>query len=97
MLDPISKPATIAAGATEVITLTADARRLHTNIAVTSGTAGTLTFKTKLVNGQLETPSGTASIDIATRKHILFNGAALEAIEVTNGGASPVTINITQV
>ena len=97
MLDAISKSETINAGETELIPLTADARRLHTNIAVTTGVAGTLTFRTKVVNGQLETPSGTASIDIATRKHLLFNGAALEAIEVTNGGASPVTINVTQV
>ena len=97
MLDPIIKFESVAAGATKLVRLTADSRRLRTSVAVTEGSSGTLSFKAQVINGQLETPSGSSSIDLATRKHIVFNGIALEAIEVTNSGSSSVNLSITQI
>ncbi len=89
-------PVIINAGQTKPVNLKADPSLLNNLIAVTTGTAGVLEFRHRVLNGQWETAEAPNTLDLATKKSISFNGAPLEAIEIKNTGAQSVTVTITQ-
>lgn len=97
MIEPVLKTITVAAGETLPVKLKKDARFTKTTVAVTTGSAGVLSFRGKVLHGQYETPEAPNSIDIAVRKSIYFDGESLEELEVANAGAWPVKLVIGQV
>jgi hypothetical protein len=97
MLTPYVTKVVIAANETLPVSLLADARYLNNTIAVEIGTSGILSFRHKVLFGQWETPEAPNTIDVSTRKSIMFNGAALEALEITNTGSEEITLHIIRV
>lgn len=97
MLTPDFTKVTLAADELLVVSFIADARYLNHTIAVQVGTSGVLSFRHKVLFGQWETPEAPNTIDMAVRKSIMFNGAALEQLEITNTGSEEVTLYITRV
>ena len=95
-MQPISRPEVIANGVTAVVDLAKERQLTRTVVTVNSGTSGVLTFRVRTIGGQLESPEAPSTLDAALKKTIYFDGAALEAIEIANAGASPVTVVITQ-
>lgn len=97
MLTPHSTRVVIEANETLPVTLLADARYLNNTVAVEIGNSGVLSFRHKVLFGQWEVPDEPNTIDLSVRKSIMFNGAALEALEITNTGSEEITLHITRV
>ena len=96
MIEPSSTPASLNAGEVKVITLSADARRSSNIVTVSVGTTGVLSFRHKALYGQWATAEAPNTLDMASKNSIMFNGVSLEALEITNSSASPVTVVVTQ-
>lgn len=97
MTEPIATSKTIPAGETIEVELQKDARYTKTTVSVKAGETGVLSFRGKVLSSQYEVPEAPNTLDIAERKSIHFEGAPLEALEVTNAGAGPVTLVIWQI
>jgi hypothetical protein len=97
MIQPISRAHVIPAGDTVQIPLHPDERFTKTTVAVRVGTVGVLSFRAKPLYGQYETPEAPNTLDMAARKSIYFDGAALEELEIANPGAQEITVVIGQV
>lgn len=95
MTEILTMPAMINGGTNEIILNKNHA--LVNNLIVAKGrSTGVLSFRTKTLNSDYQTPGAPYSIDLAVNKSISFNGEPLEAIEVTDGGSGAVMLNITQ-
>jgi hypothetical protein len=95
MVTPTSTEVTVATGDTEVVTLRANFEHVNNIITAVTGTSGVLSFRHRVLYGQWDTPEAPNTLDLAVHKSIMFNGAALEALEITYTGTGSVDLVIT--
>ncbi|HWV16043.1 MAG TPA: hypothetical protein VN030_11500 [Cellvibrio sp.] len=95
MIEPLTTPALINGGTTP-ITLAKNPKFVNTLVSFKGRSTGIISFRTKAIYSEFQTPGAPYTIDLATNKSISFLGEALEAIELTDAGSGSVTVNVTQ-
>lgn len=86
----------VISGGVNPISLSKNPALVNNLVSFSGRSTGVISFRTKTLFADYQTPGAPNTIDLSANKSISFNGEPLEAIELTDAGSGNVTVTVTQ-